>query len=101
MKLLKFSKLNNKIFFYYDDNFEILSNKWTKIHYIVFIVIAYEILFFYPYAQPIIASTRFVCQFNIEGRVRQVHAQLLGDTIYCDSMAVSIKFTNFCYVNYL
>ncbi|KFM60858.1 Plexin-A2, partial [Stegodyphus mimosarum] len=36
--------------------------------------------------QPIIASTRFVCQFNIEGRVRQVHAQLLGDTIYCDPM---------------
>ncbi|KAF8785202.1 plexin-A2-like isoform X2 [Argiope bruennichi] len=36
--------------------------------------------------QPIIASTRFVCQFNIEGRVRQVHAQLLGDTIYCEPM---------------
>lgn len=33
-----------------------------------------------------IVSTRFVCQFNIEGRVRQVNAQLLGDTIYCDQM---------------
>ncbi|XP_067128995.1 plexin-A2 isoform X2 [Centruroides vittatus] len=36
--------------------------------------------------QPFIASTRFVCQFNIEGRVRQVNAQLLGDTIYCEKM---------------
>lgn len=33
-----------------------------------------------------IVSTRFVCQFNIEGRVKQVNAQLLGDTIYCDPM---------------
>ncbi|XP_013794744.1 plexin-A2-like [Limulus polyphemus] len=31
-------------------------------------------------------STRFVCQFNIEGRVRQVKAQLLGDIIYCQYM---------------
>ena len=29
---------------------------------------------------------RFVCQFNIEGRVTSVNAQLLGDTIYCDEM---------------
>ncbi|XP_074605238.1 plexin A [Brevipalpus obovatus] len=34
-----------------------------------------------------IVSTRFVCQFNIEGRVRQVNAQLLGDTIYCEQMS--------------
>lgn len=33
-----------------------------------------------------IVSTRFICQFNIEGRVRQVNAQLLADTIYCDPM---------------
>lgn len=33
-----------------------------------------------------IVSTRFICQFNIEGRVKQVNAQLLGDTIYCDQM---------------
>lgn len=33
-----------------------------------------------------IVSTRFICQFNIEGRVRQVNAQLLTDTIYCDPM---------------
>ncbi|XP_015793671.1 plexin-A2 [Tetranychus urticae] len=33
-----------------------------------------------------IVSTRFICQFNIEGRVKQVPAQLLGDTIYCDQM---------------
>lgn len=33
-----------------------------------------------------IVQTRFVCQFNIEGRVTSVNAQLLGDTIYCDSM---------------
>ena len=29
---------------------------------------------------------RFVCQFNIEGRVTSVNAQLLGDVIYCDEM---------------
>lgn len=33
-----------------------------------------------------IVQTRFVCQFNIEGRVTSVNAQLLGDTIYCDQM---------------
>lgn len=32
----------------------------------------------------IIVTTRFVCQFNIEGRVKQVNAQLLTDTLYCD-----------------
>ncbi|KAI5693636.1 hypothetical protein M8J76_003854 [Diaphorina citri] len=30
------------------------------------------------------AQTRFVCQFNIEGRVTSVNAQFLGDVIYCD-----------------
>ncbi|UYV82243.1 PlexA [Cordylochernes scorpioides] len=39
--------------------------------------------------QPFIVSTRFVCQFNIEGRVRQTQAQLLGEIIYCDPMAFS------------
>ncbi|XP_054746803.1 plexin-A2 isoform X1 [Anastrepha obliqua] len=33
-----------------------------------------------------IVQTRFVCQFNIEGRVTSLNAQLLGDTIYCDTM---------------
>jgi plexin A len=33
-----------------------------------------------------IVSTRFICQFNIEGRVKQVNAQLLGDTIYCEGL---------------
>jgi len=33
-----------------------------------------------------IIQTRFVCQFNIEGRVTSVNAQLLADTIYCDDM---------------
>lgn len=33
-----------------------------------------------------IVQTRFMCQFNIEGRVTTVNAQLLGDTIYCDPM---------------
>lgn len=36
-----------------------------------------------------IAQTRFVCQFNIEGRVTSVTAQLLGDVIYCDPMEFS------------
>ncbi|KAG9510737.1 Plexin-A1, partial [Fragariocoptes setiger] len=36
-----------------------------------------------------IISTRFMCQFNIEGRVRQANAQLLGDTIFCDPMEFS------------
>lgn len=35
---------------------------------------------------PAIVTNRFVCQFNIEGRVRQVNAQLLGETVYCDPM---------------
>lgn len=35
---------------------------------------------------PVISSTRFACQFNVEGRVRQVNAQLLADTVYCDPM---------------
>ena len=33
-----------------------------------------------------IIQTRFVCQFNIEGRVSSVNAQLLGDIVYCDEM---------------
>lgn len=36
-----------------------------------------------------ILSTRFTCQFNIEGRVKQVNAQLLTDTVYCESMKFS------------
>lgn len=36
-----------------------------------------------------IAQTRFVCQFNIEGRMASVNAQLLGDVIYCDPMEFS------------
>lgn len=36
-----------------------------------------------------IVQTRFVCQFNIEGRVTSVNAQLLGDTIYCDATEFS------------
>lgn len=36
-----------------------------------------------------IVQTRFVCQFNIEGRVTSVNAQLLADTIYCDHMEFS------------
>ncbi|OAD59453.1 Plexin-A4 [Eufriesea mexicana] len=31
-----------------------------------------------------IVQTRFVCQFNIEGRVTSVNARLLADTIYCE-----------------
>lgn len=34
-------------------------------------------------------QTRFVCQFNIEGRVTSVNANLLSDTIYCDRMEFS------------
>ena len=41
------------------------------------------------YFQQFIVQTRFVCQFNIEGRVTSVNAQLLGDTIYCDTMEFS------------
>ncbi|XP_013784646.1 plexin-A2-like [Limulus polyphemus] len=36
--------------------------------------------------QLFLPSTRFVCQFNIEGRVKQVDAQLLSDTIYCGEL---------------
>lgn len=36
-----------------------------------------------------IVQTRFVCQFNIEGRVTSVNAQLLADTIYCDATEFS------------
>ncbi|KAK4302726.1 hypothetical protein Pmani_025199 [Petrolisthes manimaculis] len=36
-----------------------------------------------------ITQTRFVCQFNIEGRVTSVNANLLSDTIYCDHMEFS------------
>lgn len=35
---------------------------------------------------PVISSNRFACQFNVEGRVRQVNARLLDDKIYCDNM---------------
>lgn len=40
-------------------------------------------------AQQFITQTRFVCQFNIEGRVTSVNANLLSDTIYCDHMEFS------------
>lgn len=33
-----------------------------------------------------ILTTRFTCQFNVEGRVKQVNAQLLSDTVYCDQV---------------
>lgn len=33
-----------------------------------------------------IVQTRFLCQFNIEGRVTSVNADLIGDTIYCEQM---------------
>jgi plexin A len=36
-----------------------------------------------------ILSTRFTCQFNIEGRVKQVNAQLLTDNVYCEAMKFS------------
>ncbi|ROT77169.1 Plexin-A4 [Penaeus vannamei] len=36
-----------------------------------------------------IVQTRYVCQFNIEGRVTSVSANLLSDTIYCDRMEFS------------
>ncbi|XP_015429042.1 PREDICTED: plexin-A4 [Dufourea novaeangliae] len=36
-----------------------------------------------------IVQTRFVCQFNIEGRVTSVNARLLGDTIYCEETEFS------------
>lgn len=39
--------------------------------------------------QQFIIQTRFVCQFNIEGRVTSVNARLLADTIYCDEAEFS------------
>ncbi|XP_065576884.1 plexin-A4-like isoform X2 [Artemia franciscana] len=36
-----------------------------------------------------IVHTRFVCQFNIEGRVSTVPANVISDTIYCDDMEFS------------
>lgn len=36
-----------------------------------------------------IVQTRFVCQFNIEGRVTSVNARLLADTIYCNETEFS------------
>ncbi|XKL61681.1 hypothetical protein PGB90_001514 [Kerria lacca] len=33
-----------------------------------------------------IVQTRFLCQFNIEGRVSSVNADLIGDTISCEEM---------------
>ena len=36
-----------------------------------------------------ISQTRFVCQFNIEGRVTSVNAQLIGEQVYCDQMEFS------------
>lgn len=39
--------------------------------------------------QQFIVQTRFVCQFNIEGRVTSVNANILGDIIYCEPMEFS------------
>jgi len=39
--------------------------------------------------QQFIIQTRFVCQFNIEGRVTSVNARLLADTIYCEETEFS------------
>uniref|UniRef100_A0A8D8Y9V6 Plexin-A2 n=1 Tax=Cacopsylla melanoneura TaxID=428564 RepID=A0A8D8Y9V6_9HEMI len=36
-----------------------------------------------------IAQSKFVCLFNIEGRITSVNATLLGDMIYCDRMEFS------------
>ncbi|CAG0885210.1 unnamed protein product [Cyprideis torosa] len=33
-----------------------------------------------------IVQTRFVCQFNVEGRVKSVSASLIGDMVYCDEV---------------
>lgn len=41
-----------------------------------------------------IIQTRFVCQFNIEGRVTSVNAQLLADVIYCDAMEFTSSASN-------
>lgn len=42
-----------------------------------------------------IARMRFLCQFNIEGRVRQVNAQLIGEIMYCEEMLVSNYFQQY------
>jgi plexin A len=39
--------------------------------------------------QQFIVQARFVCQFNIDGRVVMKSGQLLGDTIYCDKTRFS------------
>jgi plexin A len=41
-----------------------------------------------------IAQTNFVCQFNIEGRVTDVPAQLLGDIIQCGDTEFTSKTPN-------
>ncbi|GBM05654.1 hypothetical protein AVEN_85794-1 [Araneus ventricosus] len=40
---------------------------------------------------------RFLCQFDIEGRVKQVNAQLIGEIMYCEEMvfSYSIQAPNF------
>ncbi|RWS07647.1 plexin A-like protein [Dinothrombium tinctorium] len=40
---------------------------------------------------PFIATTRFSCLFNIEGKVESVNAHLLGDRVYCDSFSFQYK----------
>lgn len=44
---------------------------------------------FFSSFQQFIVQTRFVCQFNIEGRVTSVPALLLADTIYCEETEFS------------
>ena len=39
-----------------------------------------------PASTKYILILRLVCQFNIEGRVTSVNAQLLDDTIHCDEV---------------
>lgn len=41
-----------------------------------------------------IVQTRFLCQFNIEGRVTSVNAQLIADLIYCDQMEFASSAPN-------
>ncbi|XP_065212600.1 plexin-A4-like [Planococcus citri] len=36
-----------------------------------------------------IVQTRFLCQYNIEGKVTSLNADLIGDTIYCEQMKFS------------
>lgn len=68
----------------------------TRALYIPFVrscftsVIIIDVLYtFFFYFQQFIIQTRFVCQFNIEGRVTSVNARLLADTIYCDDTEFS------------